>query len=317
MLNFVPIGRIWGRVLGFGEERGYALLASNASAELYAVFMLLIMLVFCELALAQVTLPIHLRRSVSLFHAINSELFRSHCVAWPRSCVICYDSTFGIGIASGRLQNDTEPVLGFLTRRLWTWLETRGWSLRFRHVRAHTGDPFNDLADRWAKHGCLVDFLESAWNPPPPSVAEPRRRLEPVIHVVPEVSVKGLEVLLLRWIVVTMALGSRSLEWFRRRARRWNADWGVAELRYSLGQCFDSTARVRMALFSMWGNGWLTGKRTRHWASHTSARCRFCGEFEDSIEHYFGVRCDCCLVISSAAAAYLNSQPPSQTARGQ
>jgi hypothetical protein len=49
VVNDTPTGRLWGRVLGIGEQGGLALLASNGSGELYAVYMALCLLATCEI----------------------------------------------------------------------------------------------------------------------------------------------------------------------------------------------------------------------------------------------------------------------------
>ena len=72
-----------------------------------------------------------------------------------RSATLCYDSKFGVGVASARTLPKADFILALWVRSLWVWLQRAGWLLSLSHVAAHSGDVFNDMADHWARQGAL------------------------------------------------------------------------------------------------------------------------------------------------------------------
>ena len=56
-------------------------------------------------------------------------------VLWSeRRATICYDSLYGVGVASGLTPIMTDHGLGFWARFLWRWLQRAGWRLSLGEV---------------------------------------------------------------------------------------------------------------------------------------------------------------------------------------
>jgi hypothetical protein len=231
-----------------------------------------------------------------------------------RTATLCYDSTYGVGIASGRTPAAAEPILGLWVRQLWLCLEDLGWRLHVRHVKGHSGDYYNDMADAWADAGCTVPGVRAAWVVREPAAAIAWGDPGPaVVHPLRAHRVRGLETSLMRCLRASLQ-EIRWVPWVREKIQRWNPDWTILTMRGVIGTVRHLPARVVMATLTLWVNAWTTAMRIRFFAPDgTPQRCRFCGEAEDRVEHYFGVGLPPCEAIARAAAANLRSDAPTMT----
>ena len=132
-----------------------------------------------------------------------------------------------------------------------------------RHVPAHQGDALNDLADHWAKQGKHQQLFASSWNEGLGDSDARWPAAQPAAHVVPEHSVKGLEVALLKTLLATGVWSGLVTRWTHAKVARWGAAWTPASMRLAMGRVADLPARVQMALFTLWNNAWLTQWRVR------------------------------------------------------
>ena len=307
------VGRVYGRTLGLGEPGGQALLASNGTAEVYAVFVTLALLALSEHEFGA-PVPAWLASLLGPLHMVKTQDALPHWSKWGgREALLRYDSTLGVAVGSGRSLPGKDVMLSLAVRRIWYWLEHRGWVLRMRHVRSHTGHALNDLADRWAKRGKHLQFFRAVWNAETPVPPVQWAVGVPVFRPIPDYPVRGLETALLRVLLAAAVWKGQVTQWAFAKVARWRCDWTPGTMRLALGRVADLTARVRMALFTLWNNAWTTGWRLRffrHSGEEVALGCRFCGNGVDRVEHYFGVREDPCPAVRDAAAAQLRATAP-------
>ena len=108
-------------------------------------------------------------------------------------------------------------------------------------------------------------------------------------------------------------LSGLSTRWAYAKISRWQLQWTPGTMRRAMGRIGDLTARVRMALFTLWCNGWITRWRIRHFdrsGPQLPLTCRFCGAGVDRVEHYFGLHEAPCPSVAAATASRLRAQVP-------